>query len=94
MVRRSKGGKTSQSSWYDVELVKDWFREMGLGLGGAEDTSGVLNPRSGEPPAADDGAESFVEILANLGARPSFSVVASALAFSNPSGSDILCPRK
>lgn len=69
-VRRSKGGKTSQSSWYELLFEKEAFRASIAGLGGDEERFGVLTPGGGESPV-DEVAEPFVRVLAISGARPS-----------------------
>ena len=90
MVRRSRGGNTSHSSWYVLPLVKDGLRDSASGVGGVEEASGVLIPSSGEPPLVEDVDDSFVDTRAIPGERLSLDIIASGLGLSRFSGSDMV----
>ena len=88
MLKRSKGGNASQSSWYEPALENEAFRERLSGLGGDDDASGVLILSNGEPPFVDDVDEPFVETLAMVGERLSLELRPSGFGLSVTSDSD------
>ena len=88
IVRVSKGGNTSQSSWYELAVENEAFLGSIPGLGGEDERAGVLIPRVGEPPPGAD--ELADEVLAISGESPSFGRRGSDSVLGVPDGSDML----
>ena len=88
-VRRSNGGKNSQSSWYELLLEKEAFRDRMVGVGGEDEAFGVLMPEGGDS-LLEDVAEPLVGVLAISGERLSLGRIRSELGRGLPAGSDML----